>query len=261
MKFESNKPLSCLITILFICSILTGCDNVNNNSDSLDHQIITQDRNVLYIGNSYTKGIGSSSGTDGLFAKTKQYYNRAIAFTGSGTGFNPWNRPKNSQLAPNPATFSELIIQASNDPNINNSDITDIVIISAMGDTRAHTQGSMFENIEQTIKLIHDLFPQARVYLYYAEIIANPDAQSMFSNNYIDHQYETDRLFREYSTKLNFCYLGWGGKLFNLKPELLSTDGYHPNDQGYNLLALDLLFRLSAVDYNNTKQLHCEAAL
>lgn len=102
--------------------------NINNSINELNTDINNTnkkyERNALYIGNSYTAGVGSTSGDEGLFDLTKDLFDNAYKKTGSGTGFLTYTNHEND-------TFNILLNNAINDNTIDNNSITDIIVIGA----------------------------------------------------------------------------------------------------------------------------------
>lgn len=121
--------------------------------------------------------------------------------------------------------------------------VTNAIFVSAMGDTRVLAQGREMSGLSGALLLARESSPNVGISIFYAEIIASEDTQSMFSCDYMDVQCSVDRLFEEQSETLHYDYLGWGGKAYNLNPSLTSADGYHPNSAGYAALAGNMLGR------------------
>lgn len=95
--------------------------------------IPTNEKNAIYFGNSFLNGVGSTSGTDGIFNLTKDLFNHAYKFTGSGTGFLTYTDHDND-------TFLTKLAQAVADTTIDKNTITDIIVVGAWGDTRAYAE-------------------------------------------------------------------------------------------------------------------------
>jgi hypothetical protein len=122
--------------------------DIQEELNTLDTKITTETdnlkRNALYIGNSYTDGVGSTSGSDGLFNLTKNLFSNAYKKTSGGIGFLSYSEHND--------TFLTMLQNAINDNNIPNDEITDIIIIGAWGDTRALHESTNFSTYSGNVQ-------------------------------------------------------------------------------------------------------------
>ena len=184
---------------------------------------------AIYIGNSYTDGVGSTNRT-GLYALTKDLFNKSYKYAGSGSGFVDTSRSE----GPN---FKTLLQRAIDNPSIDNSTITHIIVIGAWGESRIIADGQVVklkQGIEDFCNLAEKNFPNlTRMVYFYAESrVQNYVGNSTFGNEMAVHV-NSDWLF----SKSKMEYMGWGGFNILFNTNCFSNDGYHPNDAGYDILA------------------------
>lgn len=205
---------------------------VNSAIAELNNKISAKNKRfALYIGNSFTLGTGSSTGRNGIYERTKDLFDDSLMKYSDGTGFDQYTGHGASN------TFDALLSQFANDPSVDNNAITDIIFISAMGDTRAICEGKNMSGLKNTIDNAHSKFPNASVYIYYAEITGKKDVQKQYSEYYPIAQLRVHELFEFYANKYRYTYLGWGGWEINFDDQYCFTDHYHPNDNGYTILS------------------------
>lgn len=188
-------------------------------------------RVAVYIGNSYTNGEGSTSGNDGLRALTAQkLFDENYRFTAGGAGFQTYSN--------HDTTYYNLLQKAAASTQFDNETVTDVIFISAMGDTRALCEGNTLEtNINNCSTYVKNNFPNAKMYITYAEMVVGRTTQSRYSPKYWMYQLRCHQVFLNESLNKEFIYLGWIGWNGNNMPGYNAADGYHPNDAGYQLLA------------------------
>ena len=129
--------------------------------------------NAIYIGNSYTDGVGSSNGTNGLYNLTKDMFYQSYVKTSGGVGFGDYEEHS--------TTFNDLlnsIYETLNTEEI--SSITHIIFISAMGDSRylanGKTYGDLIDKVKACINNATSKFSNARCYIAFAEETLNDSA-------------------------------------------------------------------------------------
>ena len=83
---------------------------------------------AVYIGNSYTDGVGGTS-SGGLFGQTNKLFKKAFKYTSSGAGFLI-----NSVTT---ESFNDLLNKAIQDTKVTNSEVTHLILIGAWGDSRS----------------------------------------------------------------------------------------------------------------------------
>ena len=201
-----------------------------------EQKINNLERNAIYLGNSYTVGIGSSDDSTGIFKLTKNIFHNAYKFTGSGTGFLPYTDHEND-------TFIKLLERAIEDDTIDKNTITDIIIIGAYGDPAAlHENPASFpSNITNAcnslVTLANTNYPNLKRIAYvYAEgrAVQNP---TMSYSSTLSEEFDIHNLFKFILPRNNIEYLGWIGFNITLNSNYFSNDLKHPNDLGYALLS------------------------
>lgn len=201
-----------------------------NLSNSINEK--ANKRIAVYIGNSYTNGEGSTSGDVGLRALTKHFFDETYRFTAGGAGFAAYTG--------HTTTFVDLLSRAVDSPDFDNEDVTDIIFISAMGDTRALCEGAdstVVANLQACSATVLAEFPNAQMYVAYAEMVYQRDTQSSYSPKYWLYQLRVHQIFYSQHALYNYSYLGWIGWNRNNTNGVNANDGYHPNDVGYRVLA------------------------
>lgn len=196
-------------------------------------------RNIaIYLGNSFINGVGSTSGEDGIFKKTKDMFNAAYKYADGGVGFLTYTG--------HTKTFYTLLQNAIADTSFDNSDVSDIIICSAIGDTCAlKERGSAFSTdlstaMQNLMSLINSEFPaNVRVTLAMVE----GRVRTSFTSSYVgDVPYKTpfnvNRYLSLYSERYGYDYIGWiGWNIFMRGTGYHSADETHPNDLGYDVLS------------------------
>lgn len=183
---------------------------------------------AVYIGNSYTKGDSSTTTTDGLFELTKDRFGSAYQFYEGGAGFSAYSG--------HTKTFNNLVNDASISADFDNNDVTDVIFISAMGDTRAACASTDMA-LGSTMNNVRSKFPNARIFVYFAEITGTKTIQSSYSVLYPIAQLRVHQELLAGASLYGYTYLGWGGWAINFDSSYNASDNYHPNDTGYKYLA------------------------
>lgn len=205
--------------------------------NNLNTKITSVERNAIYIGNSYTEGVGSTSGNDGIFKLTKNLFNNAYKFCGSGCGFLGHTDHTND-------TFITHLQDAINDTSINKNSITDIIIIGAYGDSAAYHEfgkATFISNINSAVtsftNLVETYYPNvSRICYLWAEgrKVQNPSMQYVST---LSDEFNIHNLFKWLLPRNKIEYLGWIGFNITLKDYYFGSDPVHPNDYGYKMLA------------------------
>lgn len=204
-------------------------ENLQNQINALDTEVdnlelnkadkSSIERNLLVIGNSYVDL--------GVASRLASCFDHAYYFTGSGTGFVAYTEHNQ--------TFESQLDSAISDTSFDNSTITDILFVSAMGDTRAYTENGGNFNTQFPLTLasiktkIDTNFVNCdRVSVTFAEIRSVP----YFTGNKYSALFAIHRRFKDILPQYNFAYLGWSG--FNLLcySGYTQNDNYHPNSDG-----------------------------
>lgn len=231
--------------------VLTNTDNlVAQRVSNSDYEIETQissntdridglERNAIYLGNSYTNGTGSTSGHDGLFALTKDMFNNAYKFCGSGTGFLGYTNHTND-------TFDTHLDDAIASTTIDKNSITDFIIVGAWGESNEFNEygsNSFASQIETSanslVSKIKTNYPNVKNISYiYAESrnTKNPTTSIGTTNLYSTMWYVNNYL-NVILPRCGIQYKGWIGFNILMNSSAFSSDNEHPNDNGYKELA------------------------
>lgn len=199
--------------------------------------IPTNEKNAIYFGNSFLGGVGSTSGTDGIFNLTKDLFDHAYKFTGSGTGFLTYTDHDDD-------TFLTKLAQAIANTSIDKSTITDIIVVGAWGDTRAYAErgkntfASDVQNaISSFVSQVKANYPNVnRISYVWAEGRKIQHPSSTYDTCLSD-EFDIHNLFKYIMPRYGMSYLGWIGFNITLNENYFSSDSIHPNDSGYAVLA------------------------
>lgn len=200
--------------------------------------------NALFIGNSFLQGQNPSNYGIKDYIKQYNFFENAYFYWKPSSSFDNWTLGGISITNEN--NFNSMVNTASNDSKFKNEDINYVIFISAMGDTRAlcaHYQENgtkEFNNLEPTIANARKNFPNAKIYIYFAEQIRVRNSQASYSKYFPFLQYTTHKQF----SKSTAIYLGWGGWKQNLQPgshPYYSSDNYHPSQAGSIYLGKNLI--------------------
>ena len=186
----------------------------------------------VYIGNSYTDGVGSSDGQTGFFARTRHIlFNDSYSFTSGGIGF--------AKYSDHDTTFNDMVSRASASAQFDNDKVNAVIFTCAMGDTRAICEkgyNAWVNGLATTINNAKAAFPNAAIIVQYAETIFGRNVQKSYSTNYNQVQYYTHYALGVLATQYGYTYIGWTGWNSNQQNGFNYTDNYHPNDAGYNAI-------------------------
>ena len=232
-------------------NITTNTNNINDINANLtalgvtDTETATRlktkiNRNALYIGNSYTLGIGSSDNQTGIYELTKFIFSETNIVWGDGIGFMPYTGHTETFLT----KYQNFITENSE----KSQKLTDIVIVSAYGDTRAliaknnnaQYAQELITVLNNFISLVHTNSPNAMVHVVFAEGTSQENKGGVT----VRKEFELDNIFASAIAQLsaqNIRYLGWTGWNITHRANCFSNDGYHPNDHGYNFLATSFI--------------------
>lgn len=178
------------------------------------------ERNLLVIGNSYVDR--------GCTADLEALFDHAYEYTEDGYGFVDYTGHSDN--------FSDVLTTAAADPSLDNNSITDILFVSAMGDTRAYVElgrASYITALQTSLTAIKATiasdFPNAKfVSISYAEA----RDVATFSNNSYAALYRVHHVFNKYVGEYGFRYIGWSGFNNLFKSDRLASDHFHPSTLG-----------------------------
>lgn len=196
----------------------------NDITNNIKPDIKALERNIVVIGNSYVaRGI-----TDKLEANFKNAYR----FTGSGTGFLAYTG--------HTSIFEDFLDNAIASSLFSNDDITDIIICSAVGDTRAYTEDpSTFQaSLNSALasfaaKLVN--FPNLQKVTV---TLAETRKRSYFTSpaNTWAAIFAVHHIFTRTLANYGIGYLGWSGFNSLFVAADIDSDDYHPSVTGAQVI-------------------------
>lgn len=198
------------------------------------------DTTAVYIGNSYTEGVGGTS-SGGLFGQTSKMFTNAFKYTSSGAGFLI-----NSVTT---ESFNDLLNKAIQDTKVINSEVTHLILIGAWGESRslAELGATNWINQEQAaMKTLADNakanFPNLRRIVYYwAESRRIPIINTGGAFDSPEWSYRVHNNIDFMTRKSGIEYGGWIGWSIWQNQTAFSADNYHPNDTGYGIMGEQLI--------------------
>ena len=175
--------------------------------------------NILVIGNSY---VARGCATQLMACFSHSYY----ALDG-GTGFVAYTGHS--------TTFESVFDGALLSGDFDLDDITDLIFVSAMGDTRAYNEGaSAYETaLTSTLnsimtKVANSLPNCKRVSITFAEAWK----VSHFSDNKFINLFRVHKIFKTIPNRCGVEYLGWSGFNNLYVSSYIEDDNYHPTAAG-----------------------------
>ena len=231
----------------FVDNYFDNLDVQNEINNKLDEMVISGElqkiidaslRGVaIYLGNSYTEGVGSSTRHNGIYNRTKNMFSKTYVQTVGGAGFCEYNA--------HPTTFDIMLQnQANTMTSEEKNSVTHIMCISAIGDTRYLHENPNIDNfiakVKRTYTVMANNFPNAKMHIFFCGCVGrenNVEALTNYNNDVYTHY------CFEYAVKQipNCIYYGWMGWDNEHRIGLFSDDGYHPNDQGYEFIVSNML--------------------
>lgn len=205
---------------------------------------------AIYLGNSYTDG---TEGINGLYARTRNWFVTTYKKTASGAGFGVYTG--------HATTFDMLLqAQANEMTESERNEVTHIICISAIGDTRYLREhpdiNSFIANVRNTYTVMNTYFPNAKMHIFFAGAQKGWDAYAESLTNYNNDVY-THYLFQFAVKQIPKCiYYGWIGWDLEHRSNLFMTDGYHPNETGYQFLTSNMLNALKGVFEYQAKEMN-----
>ena len=215
----------------FIEELQDEIDAINEDVTELQQRSATK-RHIVIIGNSYV--------TLGCADKVADYYDEHSIYTLGGSGFVGYVRETR--------TYEYCIDQAIADTNLDNDEVTDILFVCAVGETRAYTEkgevnfvSELGTNLSAIMTKIKANFTNCHnVMVTYAEtrktaVITTPSADS-YQALFAMHQ-----LFRQHLPIYGYSYLGWSGFNTLYVNNWVGSDNYHPTDAGAQIIGQIIL--------------------
>ena len=198
------------------------------------------DTTAVYIGNSYTEGVGGTS-SGGLFGQTSKLFKKAFKYTSSGAGFLI-----NSVTT---ESFNDLLNKAIQDAKVINSEVTHLILIGAWGESRSlaeHGATNWINQEQAAMKTLADNakanFPNLRRIVYYwAESRRIPIINTGGAFDSPEWSYRVHNNIDFMTRKSGIEYGGWIGWSIWQNQLAFSADNYHPNDIGYGIMGEQLI--------------------
>ena len=196
---------------------------------------------AIYLGNSYAQGVGSTSGTDGLFNKTKNLFDAATLYADGGVGFLTY--PNHT------VTFETLLDRAIADTSFDKSEVTDIIILSAWGDNSAlyDNQTTFDSRLESALTSFKTKVaanytnPKLRIRVALVECRSRRNiADTAIGTSLYESVFNTHWHLERVLKNNDIEYVGWVGFNCMMNGTYTSSDYYHPSDLGYSHMAQDL---------------------
>lgn len=214
-------------------------DQINDTNDRIDDA----ESYALYLGNSYTQGGGSTSGTDGIYSKTaSKLFDHAYMYQAPGAGFLAYTGHS--------STFETMLDQAIANTAIDKSKITDLVLVSAWGESNSYqVNGASYESLLRAaltsfMEKVRNNFtnPHLRVTVTGVEIRGQRVINGIsIGTSYYYSPFGVHNVLQRVLPEYGIEYLGWVGFNAFMRPDCVASDKYHPNDLGYEILSTEFM--------------------
>ena len=227
-------------------SLVDAVNEVDADIQTLTNKV---DGCILVIGNSYVQRD--------VTLKLQDYMGSSYRKTYGGSGF--------VARSDNTTTFIDLLNACVSDASIDKDKVTDILFVSAMGDTwgitaqGASTYKSALDTALGSINAIVSAnFPNCRRTMV---TLAECRNAVYFSNDRYDALFIAHRFFKELCVKNDLEYLGWTGwnAMFSGSSNF-EIDNYHPTANGASLIGQNILNAyLGCLEYSTlTSSYNCD---
>jgi len=217
-----------------ILSLQNRMDAVESNIAILDNNK-SRARKAIYLGNSYANGEGTEAG-NGLYTKTKGLFADSRLYFNGGVGFLTY--PLHS------ITFTTLLTNAIADSGgLAHDEVTDIIILSAWGDTAALLDGSTVNDfitaMSSFVSLARTNFPNLiQIRLALVETRCIHDVSTSAGTSHYPAPFRTNQILKNSAARCGIDYMGWiGWELFMTGAANVQSDGYHPSALGNIILS------------------------
>lgn len=236
------------IVLIFCSPLLNACSNNLQTPSTTEptaqlnlqsaEESMQGDTFALYIGNSFTAGLGSSTDNTGLYELTKAMFQDSRCFISMGAGLLDYSSHASG------INYVELLQDAIEDESLDKSKVTHIFIVGARGDCWARNElendavwmDGMRNALDEIDSLIIENFPNVRYCGYvWADAVADYAHSSGQLRTYTT--YTMNELLPNMLSDTCISYMGWIGWDILFEQGCFSQDGYHPNDTGYQILA------------------------
>lgn len=202
--------------------------NVQDAIDELENSISNIDtsalKGLLIIGNSYVE--------QGCTLKIADMFQHVYQKLAGGTGF--------STYTDHATDFEDQLDAAISDASIINANVTHILFVSAMGDTRAiveHGTDTYRASLNSTLASmktkIATSFPNCKNAMV---TFAECRNVASFTGNSYAALFRIHKAFKDYCAKNDFWYMGWSGFNNMFNGSGYEADNYHPNSAGASII-------------------------
>ena len=204
--------------------------NLQNQIDVINANLAIINGSILCIGNSYVQRD--------VTGKLQTLFAHSYRKTSGGTGF--------ADRTGNPTTYLDLLVAAINDPDIPNDEITDIIFVSAMGDTWGITeQGyATYENAVETNMNLMSTTIGANFANIRRVVVTLAECRNAvyFSDDRYDALFMAHKIFKKLCPLYDMDYIGWTGwnNMFSGAANY-EIDNYHPTASGAAIIGQDIV--------------------
>lgn len=195
---------------------------------------------AIYLGNSWTAGIGSTGNNNGLFARTKDMFTDAVMRTTSGGSITTFQQHTES--------FQTMLNEAIVDSSIDNSKVTHVICMCAIGEANNYSlnQDTYYASTVSALQSMRnaamEAFPKLkRLTVVNCEArrdytITNGGGISGHTTDIVS-TIQLDALLKQACKKSYWEYGGWAGSAIICQWGYFDDDNIHPNESGYAALA------------------------
>ena len=200
--------------------------------------------NTVVLGNSYASGTGSQEGR-GLFYFLSPLMKHGYLFSGSGTSFVDYDGYHQNDR------FINHLNAAISSESFSNDSIDTILILGAYGESRAYisagrslidTRTLLSPAIEQFATRARTAFVNLKNIIY---VNCESRAKNMINSggymSFLNDTYMVDYVCYPLLIQNRIMSLGWAGIDAIYYSNLFSSDYYHPNTEGYRMIASSII--------------------
>lgn len=213
-----------------IDNLETGLGNTQGAVTALQTRVGNLEKHLLVIGNSYVQR-NCADQLEGLFKSYKEY-------TYGGSGF--------SIHAGNNTTYEDLLDTAIADDDLDNNIITDIIFVSAFGDSWALNEygasayaSTLSLTLADIATKIAASFPNCKRTMV---TLAESRNRKFYSEADYKSVYNVHKLFKRYIPLHSMEYLGWTGwNIMYADDSYFETDDIHPTAAGAKIIGQEIV--------------------
>ena len=206
---------------LIATNVQSAIDELENSISNIDTSAL---KGLLIIGNSYVE--------QGCTDKIADMFQNVYQKLAGGTGF--------ATYTDHATDFEDQLDAAISDSSIINNNVTHIIFVSAMGDTRAIVEhgvdtyrASLNSTLASMKTKIATSFPNCKNAMV---TFAECRNVASFTGNSYAALFRVHKAFKDYCAANDFWYMGWSGfnNMFNSSG--FEADHYHPNAAGASII-------------------------